>query len=422
MIDICSLEELPLLSVETAIQRVCTAISAIDEQETLPLRNALGRVLAETIYSPIALPQARNSAMDGYAFSSLDKTDEQAFCLQLVGVSYAGKPFQGQLQTGQCIRIFTGAVLPDFTDSVIMQEQVETDQHTVYFPEQTKIQQHVRQIGEDVAQGSVLCAAGKKLTAEDLALLASAGISEVAVKRKVRIAIFSTGDELISLGQPLATGQIYDSNRYLLLGLLFDPCYQVTDFDTLPDNKNRIQEQFINAAKHYDVIISTGGASVGEADYIKQILTECGTVNFWKIAIKPGKPLTFGTIENCYFFGLPGNPVSVHVTFQQIVAPALQQLSGTLAMHSLQLTALCTTPLKKSVGRKEYQRGILSQTINGDLMVASAGRQGSNLLKTLSSANCYIVLAENCAGVAVGDPVQVEPFIHLINNNLKPNS
>jgi molybdopterin molybdotransferase len=410
MIDTCSLEKSPLLTVDAALQRIRAAIKPLNDSETISLKNALERILALPIYSPINIPTERNSAMDGYAFASSD-VQPQPFSLELVGSSYAGKPFQGQLQAGQCVRIFTGAVLPEQADSVIMQEHIQRDGQIVHFPADTKIYQNVRAIGEDVQQGSLLCAEAKKLTAVDLALLATAGVYELSVIRTIKIAILSTGDELVGLGQQLRAGQIYDSNRYLLAGLLSEPCYQLTDLGVIADDKQALSECFTAAAKNHDVIISTGGASVGDADYVKAVLTECGKVDFWKIAIKPGKPLTFGNIGDCYFFGLPGNPVSAQVTFQKIVSPALQQLSGTQAKPALQFTATCNSKLKKSAGRQEFQRGIFGQHENGEFFVTSAGEQGANMLKALSVANCYIVLPVECEGVAIGDKVTIEPFV-----------
>jgi molybdopterin molybdotransferase len=370
----------------------------------------LGRVLDEPVYSAINIPHDRNAAMDGYAFASRDITDGQVFSLALVGTSWAGRPFQGQLQPGQCVRIFTGAVVPEQADSVIMQEQVQAQGQTIQFPADTRAQQNVRKIGEDVKQGACLIAGPKKLTAVDLGLLASAGIDQVTVKRQLKIAYFSTGDELTPLGTPLEPGKIYDSNRTMLSGLLSDPNYSVVDLGVIPDNKQLLEDSFIEASLNYDVIITTGGASVGEADYVKEILQNCGEVNFWKIAIKPGKPLAFGRIGQCYFFGLPGNPVAVVVTFQQVVAPALRQLSGAPSCKPLRFFATCTTPLKKSPGRLEYQRGILSQDENGEFFVASAGQQGSHILSFMSRSDCYIILPEECKGVQAGDKVIVEPF------------
>ena len=408
MIDLCSHESKPLLSVDIALERIKAAIHPVAGSEKVVLKNALGRVLSESVYSPINIPHDRNAAMDGYAFSSQDINHEQPFTLDLAGTSWAGRPFKGLLLPGQCIRIFTGAVLPSQADSVVMQEHALVKEQTIHFSANTRLRQNIREAGEDIKQGGLLCAYPKKLNAIDLGLLASAGIDELTVKRPVKIAFFSTGDELTTLGQPLASGKIYDSNRYLLSGLLTDACYSVTDFGVIADNKKMLEDSFISAAKIYDVIITTGGASVGDADYVKEILDRCGDVNFWKIAIKPGKPLAFGKIGSCYFLGLPGNPVAVIVTFQFIVAPALKQISGVPDLKRLQITATCTTSLKKSLGRQEYQRGILSQDKNGDFFVASSGKQGSNILSSMSRANCYIILPAECTNVQAGDKVKVE--------------
>jgi molybdopterin molybdotransferase len=414
MIDACSQESKPLLSIDDALDRIKIAIHPVSGTEKLVLKDALGRVLAEPVYSPINIPHDRNSAMDGYAFASRDVADGQAFTLSLSGTSWAGRPFEGTLQPGQCVRIFTGAVVPEHADSVIMQEQVQVLEQTINFPADTRALQNIREIGEDVKQGACIIAQPKKLTAVDLGLLASAGVGEVTVKRRLKIAYFSTGDELTALGGPLEPGKIYDSNRAMLGGLLADPGYSVVDLGVIPDNKQLLQHSFIEASLNHDVIITTGGASVGEADYVKEILQSCGEVNFWKIAIKPGKPLAFGKIGGCHFFGLPGNPVAVVVTFQQIVAPALRQLSGAPPAKPLRFTATCTTALKKAPGRKEYQRGILSKDEHGEFFVASAGRQGSNILSSMSQSGCYIVLPEQCNGVQPGDKVTVEPFSLLI--------
>jgi molybdopterin molybdotransferase len=408
MIDLCSRESKPLLSIDAALERIKAALHPVAGSEKVILKNALGRVLSESVYSPVNIPHDRNAAMDGYAFSSRDSNHEQPFTLDLAGTSWAGRPFKGQLLPGQCIRIFTGAVLPGQADSVVMQEHVLAKGQTIHFPANTRLRQNIREVGEDIKQGGLLCAYPKKLNAIDLGLLASAGIDELTVKRPVKIAFFSTGDELTALGQPLAPGQIYDSNRYTLSGLLTDASYSVTDMGVIADNKQLLEDCFIEAAKNYDVIITTGGASVGEADYVKEILDRCGEVNFWKIAIKPGKPLAFGKIGSCHFFGLPGNPVAVIVTFQYLVAPALKQLSGAPGSKPLQLTATCTTTQKKSPGRQEYQRGILTQDQYGEFFVASSGKQGSNILSSISRANCYMVLPTECNGVQVGDKVRVE--------------
>ena len=348
--------------------------------------------------------------MDGYALSSKDIDSKQPFILALAGTSWAGKPFQGSLKAGQCVRIFTGAVVPDGADTVVIQEQVKADGKTIAFPANTAPYQNIRHAGEDIKQGSLLCPAHKKLTAADLGLLAAGGIVNVPVIRKLNIAFFSTGDELVGLGHPLEHGKIYDSNRYALAGLLSDRCYNVVDKGVIPDDKQLLEDTLKQAAGNYDAIITTGGASVGDADYIKEILESCGEIKFWKIAIKPGKPLAFGNIGQCYFFGLPGNPVSVIVTFQQIVAPALRQLSGMLENKLLRLLATCTTALKKAPGRQEFQRGILTQDAGGNFFVESTGSQGSNIISSMSLSNCYIILSVECKGVSSGEQVWVAPY------------
>lgn len=410
MIDSCSLESRPLLTITEALERINAAVQPIEESEQVDLKNAAGRVLSESVYSPINIPHDRNAAMDGYAYSSNDSASDRPFTLELAGFSWAGRPFAGQLRSGQCVRIFTGAVVPEQADSVIMQEQVQIDGQTVRFPANAPIRKNIREIGEDVKSGDLLCSRPKKLTVNDIGLFASAGIDKVSVKRPLKIVFFSTGDELTPLGQTLDSGKIYDSNRYLLNGLLLDAGYRVVDGGVIADNRELLEDALVEAAKNFDVIITTGGASVGEADYVKEILERYGEVNFWKIAMKPGKPLAFGKIGGSYFFGLPGNPVAVVTTFQQIVAVALKQLSGAPAGKPLRLTATCTTPLKKSAGRQEFQRGILTQDGNGEFFVASSGSQGSHILSSLSRSTCYIILPSDCKGVQLGDRVVVEPL------------
>lgn len=408
MIDLCSQESSPMLSIEDALAKIKNTIHPLKASETVLLKDALGRILSEAVYAPINSPNETNSAMDGYAFSSSEITKGRAFILNLIGTSWAGRPFKGVLQAGQCLRIFTGAVVPSEADSIIMQEHVESDGQWIHFPIDTIGGQHIREVGEDMQQGSLLFASPKKLNAIDLGLLASAGVCEVPVSRPVKIAFFSTGDELTELGKPLFSGQIYDSNRYALHGLLNDINYIATDMGVIGDDKQLLEESFIEAAKNHDVIITTGGVSVGEADYVKEILSRCGKVNFWKIAIKPGKPLAFGKIGGCYFFGLPGNPVAVIVTFQYIVSPALKHLLGATETKTIKFAAICTSTLKKAPGRQEYQRGILTQDAAGNFFVASSGKQGSNIMKSLSDANCYIVLPVACEGIQAGDRVMID--------------
>ncbi len=415
MIDSCSIENRGLISIEQALKKIEATVLPIQASERVILKKSLGRILATPVYSSINIPSDENSAMDGYAFSSQAILPDQSFSLTLAGTSWAGKPFDKALKKGQCIRIFTGAVIPENADSVIMQEHIQCKGNTILFPETTRAKENIRPIGSDINKNEILLAAKTRVTANNIGLLASAGIYDVAVKRKLNIAFLSTGDELIAIGQALQTGQIYDSNRYTLSALLSDSTLNASDLGVIADNKKILKETLLSASKTYDIIISTGGASVGEADYIHEVLEVLGDVSFWKIAIKPGKPLAFGKINNSYFFGLPGNPVSVISTFHKIVYPALQRLSGEAPVKkALQITAICTSHLKKMKGRQEYQRGILTQQESGEFVVSSAGKQGSNIMSAMSVANCYIVLPTDCKGVAAGEKVTVEPFAVLI--------
>ncbi len=414
MTDPCSIEPSGLMSIDQALQKIKESVKTIKDSERVTLKNALGRVLAEQVISPINIPPERNSAMDGYAFSSLDIKQNQSFILTEAGVSWAGRPYLNKLKKGECVRIFTGAVVPEGADSVIMQEHVTRSENNIFFPATTKALEYVRAVGSDIKINTPLLSAQKKMTAIDIGLIASAGIYDIPVYRKINIAFFSTGDELCSTDHELGPGQIYDSNRYSLNALLCDKNCHFNDLGVIADNKQTLEKTLLNAAKTHDVIISTGGASVGDADYIQEILNKCGNVGFWKIAIKPGKPLAFGTIKDCYFFGLPGNPVSVIATFHKIVAPALNHLSGSSDQKKIQISATCTSNLKKQPGRQEYQRGILTQSKSGRFHVESAGKQGSNIMSAMSKANCYIVLPVDCIGVNAGETVTVEPFDTVI--------
>lgn len=410
MTEICYPPTAKLLTVSEARQKITQAIESITDVEHIHIADGLHRILAETVLSTINIPPQRNAAMDGYAFSSADIIRNQPFTLKVVGTSWAGKPFIGSAENNQCVRIFTGAMVPDFADSVIAQEQVIRQNNEITLPADTLIGKNIRAAGSDVKESETLITAPKKLSAIDLSLLAAAGMSRIGVKRQLKIGFFSTGDELTSVGEALKPGQIYDSNRYMLAALLTDPNHDVSDLGVIKDDAKLLENTLSTAAESFDVLISTGGASVGDADFVKQILEKIGQINFWKLAIKPGKPLAFGKIKNCWFFGLPGNPVAVLVTYQQFVRQALQQLSGLQPSKPLQLQARCKTVLRKTPGRQEYQRGILNQTSAGELTVIATGGQDSHQLKTTSLANCFIVLANECNGVGIGDIVIVEPF------------
>jgi len=390
-----------------------SSLRIIKDSEAIPTAQALNRILQQPVLSPIAIPHFRQSAMDGYAVSSAQLNGDRPTQLTVCGTSFAGKPYTGHIPIRQCLRIFTGALIPDGIDSVIAQEQVDVVDDYVEFPAGLELRKNIREAGSDVKQGELLLTAPHRLSARDLSLLAAAGIQELTVKRRIKIGFFSNGDELVPLGQTLQPGQIYDSNCYLLAGLLSDAHYQVSDLGVVPDRPEQLEQTLNEAANRFDVLISTGGASVGDADYVKQTLERCGQVNFWKLAIKPGKPLTFGTLGECLFFGLPGNPIAVLVTFEQFVKPALLSMVG-IQNKPIRIQARCSTPLKKSPGREEFQRGVLSQNEKGEFTVASAGRQDSHQLKVASLANCFIVLDRDLANVEAGQMVNVEPFDHWL--------
>lgn len=401
------------LSVEQARAQIEQLLNPVSSWQKLALREALGHILHAPVSSPLQVPPHNNSAMDGYAIHSRDMQGE-AFSLKQVGTAYAGQPFNGKVEPGQCVRIMTGAMMPAQCDTVIMQEHVavEGDKITVYGEQ--KPGQNVRLAGEDIQQGDSVLPAGHRITPADLGLIASLGIGEVQVKRRLRVAFFSTGDELRSIGETLEAGQIYDSNRYTLYGMLKRLDADVLDMGVIPDEKAALKQALQQAAAEADVVITSGGVSVGDADYVKEMLAELGQVNFWKIAMKPGRPLAFGTIDQALFFGLPGNPVSVMVTFYQFVQPALKTMAGENA-HPLPLMQVETASrVRKKPGRFEFQRGILFEDQQGQLKVQTTGQQGSGILRSMSVANCFILLDEDCDGIEPGTIVTVQPFAGLV--------
>ena len=402
-----------LLSVAQAQARIMQSITPLTLCERVGLRESLGRVLAQDVLVRTHVPSQRNSAMDGYAFCYVDSQNFPA--LQVVGTAFAGHPLQGELQAGQCVRIMTGAVVPDACDTVVMQEHVTRADELITLQKLPKAGANVRGVGEDLRAGEALLMRGRKITAADLGLLASQGIAEVDVLRRVRVAFFSTGDELKSLGETLNDGEIYDSNRYTLYGMLAQLGVEILDLGRLPDQMDAIQQTLRDARRLADVVISSGGASVGEADYIAEALRQTGAVDFWKIAMKPGKPLAFGRLgDDCLFFGLPGNPVAVMVTFLVFVRSVLLALMGEVVTDALTYPAICTTPLKKSAGRTDFQRGICQQQADGTWRVQSTGMQGSHILSSMSAANCLIVLEQERGAVAVGETVTIMPLMGLL--------
>lgn len=397
---------MPVAKAREFIARFLTPVSAI---ERVHIRAALGRVLAEDVISPLDVPAHNNSAMDGYAVRFADLKSGGDTTLKIAGTAFAGAPFQGKAKAGECVRIMTGAVMPQGLDTIVMQEHVKADGDHVGIGAGHKAGQHLRFAGEDLKAGQVALKRGLALRPSEIGLIASLGIGEVPVYRRLRVAFFSTGDELRSIGTALDEGQIYDSNRYTIHGMLTRMGCEVVDMGVVRDDPKLIEQAFATAAHSADVVITSGGVSVGEADFVKELLDRLGEVVFWKIAMKPGRPLAYGRIGDAHFFGLPGNPVSVMVTFYQFVRDALLKLSGRDPVPPLPgFCVPCTTPLKKAPGRTEFQRGVLSQDATGNWSVAVTGEQGSGILRSMCEANCFIILPTDQGNVAGGSLVEVQ--------------
>ena len=393
------------LRVEKAREAIKACMTPVADTEKLPVREALGRVLAQDVVPAINVPAHDNSAMDGYALClSGEKTYKE------VGAALAGRPFAGKVGSGECVRVMTGAVMPEGTDTVVIQEVVKAENGRIHVPEGQKTGQNVRYAGEDLKVGVPMLAPGKLLRPAELGLIASLGIAEVQVKKKLRVAFFSTGDELASIGSALKEGEVYDSNRYTLHGMLSRLGVEIADLGVVRDQPDLLEKAFQKASSQADVVITTGGVSVGEADFVKQLMAKLGEVLFWKIAMRPGRPMAFGRIGNAFLFGLPGNPVAVMVTFYQFVRDALLHLSGRTDGYAIPLLqAVAAENLRKVPGRTEFQRGILFED-GGEWKVRTTGQQGSGVLRSMSEANCFIVLEHGRGKVQAGERVGVQLF------------
>lgn len=399
------------ISVADALEKISAEVATLQESETLPIRQCLDRTCFEAVTSPLNVPAHANSAMDGYALAFKDIDSEGISEFAVIGNAYAGTEFEGVCGKQQCVRIMTGAVMPKGADTVIMQEQVEVaDNGRIRIDARHQLGENIRYAGEDIGQGQTVVDRGETINPANLGVLASLGIGELKVYRKIKVAYFSTGDELVSIGEPLQKGKIYDSNRYTLYGMLSKAGIDILDLGVIKDEPDSIRQTLLEAADKADLIITTGGVSVGEADYIKSVLDEVGDMAFWKIAIKPGRPLTFGKIKNSLFMGLPGNPVAVMVTFSQFVNPCLQLLSGTKLRPPVRIRAMSTDTCRKKPGRLEIQRGIATRDENNQWHVAKTGKQGSGILTSMSKANCFIILDEASGGASPGDIVTIEMF------------
>ncbi|ORM65597.1 molybdopterin molybdotransferase MoeA [Pantoea rwandensis] len=402
-----------LISLEDAQQKMLQQLTPIGDCLSVALFEAAGRITAKPVSSPLDVPPFDNSAMDGYAVRLSDIVPDRVF--PVVGKAFAGAPFNGAWPAGSVIRIMTGAPIPAGCDAVVMQEHTEQHDGGIVITAEVRDSQNIRRIGEDIQAGKQVLDAGVRLGAAELPLLASLGIAEVSVLRKLRVAIFSTGDELQAVGQPLAEGQIYDTNRFTVSLMLKKLACEVIDLGVIADDPEALRQAFSEADRQADVVISTGGVSVGEADFTKAMLEELGAITFWKLAIKPGKPFAFGRLANSWFCGLPGNPVSAAVTFYQLVQPLLATLTGqTTSVMPLRQRARAIQRLKKSPGRLDFQRGILSRGEDGVLEVRSTGAQGSHVFSSFALANCFIVLERDRGDVEPGEWVEIEAFNSLL--------
>ena len=403
-----------LLSVEQALSQIRSALPCINDYEIINIENAKARTLAENIIASFNVPKHNNSAVDGYGLNASDLPSEETASLTIIGSVFAGQRAITKSSAGQCIRIMTGATIPAGVDTVIMQEHVEVENNTIHIDNRHKAGQNIRLAGEDLKQGEIILQSGKFLTPADIGLIASLGIAEIKVRRKLKIAIASTGNEVISIGDTATASSLYDSNRYSLYAALDRPDIEIINMGILEDTPEALLNSFNQASQTADMIISSGGVSVGDADHTKTALKQSGQVDFWKIAIKPGRPLAFGQLGNSVFFGLPGNPVAVMVTFYQFVLPAIEAMLGIkdkAIAPTLQVKS--SENIRKKPGRTEIVRGILVQQADTSWSVRTTGKQGSGILRSMSLANAFIILEHDRDTVKAGELVTVQPFSAL---------
>ena len=401
----------PWLSLSDAIATMLSQTQPVSVSEKADVKAAVGRVLATPVVASINVPPCNNSAMDGYALKNSD--GKAGNTLEVVGVVFAGDSQSPTVLPGQCVRIMTGAPIPADCDAVIIQENVSREDDTITLQTDTAELANIRETGSDIARGDQLFDTGHRLTATDTMLLSSLGLASVDVYRQLTIGLLATGDELVEAGNPLATGQIYESNRTGVAALLQNWQVQINNFGIVADEPETLKQVLQEAQQSCDVIISSGGVSVGDADFVKPVLDELGEIGFWKVAIKPGKPFAFGRLGNAVFCGLPGNPVSACVTTEQLVVPVIRHLQGETGLgngHRLTLKAQITRDVKRRAGRLDFQRAVFSQNADGTLIVTPLAKQSSGVMTSFSKANCYMLIPAEADGLKTGDWVEIQPF------------
>lgn len=408
-----SCETPDLLPLDAVSQYLQQHLSPVTESQRVALSDAAGKIVSMDIHAPVDVPRQAVATMDGYAFRHADFIGNRERDFICIGKLFAGHEHPGVIQSGECLRIMTGASIPAGADCVVMQEQVRVDGNHVRCEKMPACGDNINPRAADLREGQLLFSAGHRLRPADVGLLASLGIGEVDTLRPLRIALLSTGDELLTPGEPWRSGAIYDINRYTLGSMLKKLPVEVLDYGIVGDEFQTLFDVFQHAESRADVIISSGGVSVGDADYTRMVLEKRGDLQLWRIAMKPGKPFAFGHFGAARFFGLPGNPVSALVTFHQLVIPALRRLCGEVFQVEPMLSAVASEPLHKVPGRTDYQRGILELAGSG-LRVRSSGAQGSALLTSVVNANCFIVLEQERGPVAAGEPVAVIPFDSIL--------
>ncbi|MBV7299537.1 bifunctional molybdopterin-guanine dinucleotide biosynthesis adaptor protein MobB/molybdopterin molybdotransferase MoeA [Enterovibrio paralichthyis] len=399
-----------MLSVDAGREKILTALNEPTAKAWLPLEALHGQVLAEDVVAPVNVPSSTNSAMDGYAIRSDDIGRDR---YRIVGEVFAGHHYRETLNQGECVRIMTGAPVPQDADTVIMREQATVDGDLVRFDTSkgaVRAGQNVRQAGEDLKYGATVFSAGSRMNAASVGMMASLGMDKACCFKPIKVALFSTGDEVQAPGTEAKENCIYDANRFTLRSLLEQLGCEVLDLGIIEDSEQSLTDTLTNAMENADMVMSSGGVSVGDADYIKTVLANLGDINFWRVNMRPGRPLAFGKLGDTPFFGLPGNPVAVMVTFLQFVEPAIRKMQGDKFWQPQRISAITQEKIRSRLGRTEYTRGIYSIGANGQLEVRSTGSQGSGILRSMYEANCLIEVSPEVENAETGDRVTIIPL------------